>query len=899
MKKRGIFFSLDSLVGIAIIVIIAIFVFTSFYTVKKETTSLNFISKDLVKSLASLTIKDINNSYVNELILSGKITNLDYTVIEQVGQFWALGMYDEARKLIQNVTYGLIPAQYGYGVYINDLEVFSQTNIGNTSTEVVTSKHFISGIEFGHNFTSGKTSRAFLKGINELATTSYIYYGGYIGDGNISSLLILPNIKNVTSIYLELNPGSRFTLFINGNASGYFTKTAGYFNASTYNISEIYFNNLKKGENNISIVFNETTSNFIGGGYLRVKYVTDEIPNEFNTSYKKEYLHGIEGLINEYTSFYVPGNLLNLNFSIHYLSPFTIFLNIGNITVWENASSTETRVVITNSTIGSKINYKNLDQKTIPLRLGIRNASYLFSNNADVILITDFSGSMKKSVSDDTDQGNANINCNNVSLYPNARKSELAKCLDKEFVDIIMSFPGNRVWPVFIYSNEIQSYTGNPNNANQIKSFIDSYGQGKDFTCLACSLNKAYEILQNQSFSNRTKFIVLMTDGIPTHCANDSTNSCRSNSSIYSSIQSCLGYCDFQGLGQQCQFEGCNDNLCQNPVDNTLYSANRTRLDLGATTFTVGFGQVSSTCNNAIQLLKEVANITNGNYSGSNNSAALEVIYKDLAYRIVNLSFSSQLLNVSGNFTNSILYPDSYMEFNYNPIISQSNIIPITIESDIFNNNLSYGYFKVPDGINVTDAKVTSYSEEKWTEKVYLNNNLSYNLKDYNVIYTDLGDPYIVQLPLKYIMFGNNLVNVTTGIPDKSNGGSHSNKVIYTLGLNLFVNYSGVFASAKGCSWFIEFEDSTNTTLKIPQAYSGPFNCYYTNSKHDLQSSLGPAIDDSMANSVFLLFKQLDPNDNGKLDVKFNINQINLDFISVEGIPFMWGPALVEVRAWA
>jgi len=55
---------------------------------------------------------------------------------------------------------------------------------------------------------------------------------------------------------------------------------------------------------------------------------------------------------------------------------------------------------------------------------------------------------------------------------------------------------------------------------------------------------------------------------------------------------------------------------------------------------------------------------------------------------------------------------------------------------------------------------------------------------------------------------------------------------------------------------------------------------------------------DAVNNALCHLFSQLDFDKDGKLFVKFDVNDLVIDTYSIGKIPFMWGPTVVDVRVW-
>ena len=123
--KKGIYFTLDSIIA-ANIILIGLILASSFYINEEPTTHLNYISGDLIKTLAELKISETSNAFVNELIAEGNITRLNNSIIEQIGEFWAEGNNELAGNLTKEFVYDLIGDSYGAGFYINDEELFTE-----------------------------------------------------------------------------------------------------------------------------------------------------------------------------------------------------------------------------------------------------------------------------------------------------------------------------------------------------------------------------------------------------------------------------------------------------------------------------------------------------------------------------------------------------------------------------------------------------------------------------------------------------------------------------------------------------------------------------------------------------------------------------------------------------
>ncbi|MFH1209522.1 MAG: vWA domain-containing protein [archaeon] len=855
---KGYLFSLDALISLFLIIIL-ILLLPGFYSYKSETKNLNYISTDITNTLSTLKVNEINNDYVKTLIQNNEITNLNNTILEQIGEFWALGKEDEALLLINNTISFFVPEVYSYGIWINNQEIYSSNR--TNKKQLVVARDLVSGIQEGQAI-YGLTARVLLNSINQRTSSSFAFFGGYVGDGRISKYLILPStVNSISEAYIELDVGNNFNLYINNNFSGTYTKpTSG---VGKYYINNSYLNNFHEGINIILINFTTPASNYIGGGYFKVKYQTSEIELLQINSTDTDYFPGIEGIINIYSSIYSPGNISAIEIYLHYYNNYSMFLNIGNTTVFNQTnSSLEQSILITNSQIQSKLNYAQLSKKTVPIRIGTQGGNVTFYQQvpSDVILVTDTSGSMSTQ---------------DILGAPGLSRLAVAKQLDRIFVDTVLNSSINRVGLVS-YASTLRSYVNLTNNNQTLQNEINSYTSSGS-TCICCGLNKSINMLNTQSTSQKYKSVVLMSDG-------EANVRCTTNYPCQC-IMWVWGFC---------WFWDCTLAAKKDAID---FACNASKL-YNITVHSVGLGQEAD-----LATLRNISDCGNGTFYSSNNFTELQEIYKTLAIEATSAPLSYVEQTVSFSNTSSRLYPDSYIKIDYQrelPLL-QYNYITIPIETPRFNNEITEGNFFIPSQVSVIDARITSYSASKWTNdlKIYNSGNLwtnLFNLSKYGQNYETLGDPYTVNIPSEYVKTNeNNSIRISTGLsPSNYTGGNIDDRAIYTIGLNLFFNYSGVFPKAEGCDWYLNFEDGSNATISIPQNYSLDEMCYYTSSTNcDVDYG-----DDAINNAACHLFLQLDFDNNGKLYVNFDEGDIDIDIISVPGIPYMWGPALIEVRTW-
>jgi len=322
-------------------------------------------------------------------------------------------------------------------------------------------------------------------------------------------------------------------------------------------------------------------------------------------------------------------------------------------------------------------------------------------------------------------------------------------------------------------------------------------------------------------------------------------------------------------------------------VQNAIWSSNRTHSELNANISSVGF--TIKDCHDANFTLSEIAKVGGGVYRLGNNATELLKAYSDIASSIISISYHEQIVNATENIS-AVLYPDSYIEFDY---IKEEIPYGIVITKEKLFSDVYSGSFNLPTNSSILETKVISYSGPRWTKEVSIdnttNNNVVYNLSEYGNDYTRLGDPYSINIP-NFVVGESNLIRLTTGVSTANfSAGSEFNKIIYTI-LKDMVSYSAISEHANGCNWIVQFEDDTYLTLEIPTGATD--TCYYKSDDHD-----SPSSSDALKTAVYNLFKKLDLENNGKLDIKFTEQNLEVSSSEVRGIPFPY-ETIVQVRKW-
>lgn len=823
-KIKGIVFSLDVILGISallIVLISSLFLLSSpqIYD-EREYSQQKFIADDFLNSLAELKVYEAENqsSTIKKLIENTQLSEdeLELYVLNLVVSYWAKGFdenNDTKKEIAKNITLEL--AQITRSLRSSDMGIYigSESLLGNYSDNYYpTAISSLIESTFGSDEPKfGYMSRAYLTEINA-EKSAYLYFGGFVGQGNISLKLVIPDVaKTINSAYIEASSGDNFSIKVNGIPSGNIIINTSSTNFSANVKSYFSVSGFNKGVNNVEIAFdsNNLSNQYFGGGFIRIKYNTTEF-FEGTESGKKNYTFpGIIGIPNLFDGTYVPGNLTETYIKLHYKNNLTngeIYLNIANATIFESNLSGENTVNLSNGEVLSAlsnagIDYTYLSSKSFPLRFGIKSVNFTEKaiGNADIILITDVSGSMSQCVEN-----------NNECSYPN-RRIDLAKQLAKEFVSIILNSTGNRVGLAAYRDNVENSHPLSTDKASLFAE-IDTYDETKGGTCICCGLNEAYEMLEPpKSNSSRQRYVIIMTDGIPSHkCTFSGCSGIGTTGRFEADCYGCTYCCPANpltgtdcssptsGCGYYWEWDYCQRSCkCLCEIQNANFSSCRLKNDLDATVHSIGFGPVSS-CDMGKFTLQSVSDCGGGEFYASQNASGLQKIYEEIAQSIVSISYSTQIVKVFGNVSKAgnILYNDSYLQFEFDKIPASYDYGEFSV---IFEENCSETscFINNNNDTKLIDSKVTSYSSDYWTKTLLLDpgsgNKTIYNLSIFGK-YPSLGDPYMLYIPVEEFSSGENNIFIILGINNTQNIlNSADSKIIYSIKVPGFVGYGGIF----------------------------------------------------------------------------------------------------------
>jgi hypothetical protein len=508
LKKKGFYFTLDAI--FATVLIGTALALLSFYFITDTTyPQINYYSQDIVSALSNIRLSELNDTYVQQLIADGTITNENNSIIEQIGEFYVLNKTELANNLTKLVSDKLIPSKFGFEILINNESIY--TNGTSERSELVSTRRLISGIEKDRPI-RGSTSKVYLESIKSKSFFTYLYFGGFIGQGNITGFIDdVPDTSNISQIYVEMDAGFDFSIKINDIVcSSNLSVGTGSMTADAWDISYCNSSIVPGAQNNFSIQFlGDLDSAYIGGGFIKIAYQTNKLQTESNNGTIIEYLPGIEGIVNLYSSFNVPGTLNNITVYLHYNigeineTNNTFYLTIANQTIFrDNNFSGEKNQTLTVLNITEFLTLASMDRKTVPIRIGFENATfgYIYEGNADVALITDVSGSMDDQMGSTSTGTLRNCDDSNYNLST-TRRISVAKCLDVDFADQIINITGNKVGLISYEASTDTSDTVYPTTSltsieNTIGTSVPETGYNAGgYTCICCGINSARDIL--------------------------------------------------------------------------------------------------------------------------------------------------------------------------------------------------------------------------------------------------------------------------------------------------------------------------------------------------------------------------------------------------------------------
>jgi len=119
---------LDAILGLFILVVGTVLIASSYIKVH-ESTQVGFLSNDLLSFFSNTKIRNLNNPYAGiggELWVQGDITDADNSLLQQIGELYAVNKIDIAERFIQNISKDAVPPQFNYEVWMDGTLIYPQ-----------------------------------------------------------------------------------------------------------------------------------------------------------------------------------------------------------------------------------------------------------------------------------------------------------------------------------------------------------------------------------------------------------------------------------------------------------------------------------------------------------------------------------------------------------------------------------------------------------------------------------------------------------------------------------------------------------------------------------------------------------------------------------------------------
>ncbi len=873
MAVKSQFLEIDVLLAI-IILVAGVILIKAFFIHTLENPQVDKHSFDAVTLLNTMPMGSLSLSHSLESALAGAgiSYNPDELVSRQIAILVIDGHQGLAERLAGEAIEGIIPRNFGYTVsFVNGTQRILLDSYGEEADQrieknvVSSSRVMLTGLQLEEPV-SGYTGSIFVSSPRR-EISSYYYFGGFVGQGDISVRLEVPvNAQEITNVYLEGGFRSSFDLYMNGGHC----HSENIQSSEEAIVSEVNANDCVEyaefGENTINISFNgdKLEEKFISGGFIRISYLTD-LPLPIKKTEKK-YLPDIKGIFNLYDSIYAPGRIESMNITLEYHANYsetntTIFFSIGNQTLFEDSHSEEPQQLFFHNTqIASLLDYESLENKTIPFRFGFENVTkeILEGQLVDLSVITDLSGSMNWNFTHSNVNG-IRRDCDNESLYnPSTRRIDVAKCILHDFVDEIMDIPENRIGLIG-FEETTREFLPLTNDTDELHAEVDSY-VASGWTCIACGIYDAIEQLK-ESPSERMRVMLIMSDG--------EANRCDSRAPPYTA--------------------NCGTSRA---IQQTLSLAQQAYNEHNISIYTVAFLEEGSTTLDAVAQF-DLELYPNNSFTGLDPEEIAE-IYGAIARSIIDAAaYDSQVITIDLPGVESRLLGSSYIEYSFttHDLPGEAGRIIITGESPAFGSSSCSHSFVFPNHMNPLDGMIISYSGRHWTDRLNANGENVYDLSYFGSNYPFLGDPFVIGIPLGVLGRANNFVLNTGDFHGDSKGCSPYNRLIYAASIPSSFRLDDVYARAEGCTWTVEMLGRVSE-LTIPLGYAGGNTCSY------MPGSVSYEADDAWQALAFKMFSSFDANGDGVLDIDFDEQDIEFNMVLIDDIPYMWTPSILEVVVW-
>ncbi len=166
--KKAIFFSTDALIALLIIFLSILII----YPIIKYSDYKTNLNEDVLTVLSSLKVGEVNNSYIQNLISLKEITDLNKSILEQIGDFYVTNL-TRAKEMTKSILLTLNTTE-NIGVwYGEDLLASVNSSPYETATDIEVERQIISGIEKGKS-SKGFVSKAWLRKVSKKKNILFI-----------------------------------------------------------------------------------------------------------------------------------------------------------------------------------------------------------------------------------------------------------------------------------------------------------------------------------------------------------------------------------------------------------------------------------------------------------------------------------------------------------------------------------------------------------------------------------------------------------------------------------------------------------------------------------------------------------------------------------------------------
>ena len=244
--KKGIVFTLDSIMAFAIM--IAVVSFLIFFRTETSTPylaaqQLHSMSEDVLTVFSESKLKEVVSQGLLSTYLSSGVLNeteLEENTIDIIGSLWSAGKTEEAANITKNILDTFLPNNFGYRILIDNDNVYNSSDTTRSAyddlTVSISSNRIASGYE-KYKATEGYVARALAKSVeksNTLIVMGDVIYSsiakfdqgvkcaGKIENQtvNISYVVDVPLDANIIDAYWYIESSwvdDKFKVFLNGN----------------------------------------------------------------------------------------------------------------------------------------------------------------------------------------------------------------------------------------------------------------------------------------------------------------------------------------------------------------------------------------------------------------------------------------------------------------------------------------------------------------------------------------------------------------------------------------------------------------------------------------------------------------------------------------------------------